>query len=132
MIKSDPVKWWARIINGDLHMAHDSAVFAAQRISGFQPLTPNGRTNAFQHAIWVGMMNSLWGPEDAYAWSVAHEILDDPLTPQQERERDMDFHNNRVGLLWRSTLGTPMEWAVAQQSQLCWLEGPGASPQCPP
>ncbi len=59
-------------------------------------------TNAFRHAYWNYLIcekcNKVSGtPEKVAAWAQKITDLHEDLSPNEELEREMDLHNNRIG-----------------------------------
>jgi hypothetical protein len=106
-----------------------------------EPMDPNPDDtfrNAFQHAIWNALLTHEFGYQDAKEWADAHEDVDGPLSPMQERSRRMDLHNNAVGRRWAGTTGNSggtrrtnaYNDVWAHRAELCWLAGLDASDAC--
>lgn len=65
---------------------------AVRRFRG--PGLHNGEGDAFRHCLWSALMARDIGPENALIFSTAHEAY----SANPPGEREMDLHNNSVGI----------------------------------
>lgn len=103
------------------------------RVTGTTDRVDNTRQNAFQHAIWSASMKRAYGSSDALAWTSAHEDLGRQLNATEILQRDMDLHNNAIGLSQAGSSGvngSAEADVMAGAGGLCWLVGNGASTTC--
>lgn len=81
--------WQVPVIKEDADIA---LAEAANRFSG--PGLHNGRGDAFRHCYWSALLARDIGPDDAFAFTTAHEAY----SANPAGERSMDLQNNAVGI----------------------------------
>lgn len=82
--------------------ARDTAYEETKKRFGFNGR--NDRSDAFRHCYWAALLAREIGYSDALRFTMAHESS--PINPKDEKE--MDIHNNQVGLSIGRTGGSDL------------------------
>lgn len=133
LVWSDPIKWYGR--RGSMTFIRDQAYALSLDYTQTTVRADGTRQNAYQHAIWSALMSRAYGFNDAKAWTDAHEDLGWELSEQEIRARDMDLHNNAIGLAFAGTTGSSgsaLQDVIEAESGLCWLIGTDSTSSCTP
>lgn len=126
LVLTNPLKWtvWRYIGMSSMKTEAEIESLLAVLKDPRDRRCDDGEQNAFQHAIWSAALARRYGPDDARAWTEAHEDLGRQLTPAEYASRQMDIQNNELGIsaaFGSGPNGTARQDVQLRSAELFWI-----------